>query len=150
GPHVVIEGPVEIGAGSVIGPSSVLTGRVRLGAKNKVGPGVILGSDPQDLAFDLSIESGVWIGDGNTRREYVTIHRASIAGKDTTIGHHNYLMVGVHLGHDVHVGSQCVLANNTLLAGHVEFGDRVVSGGGSVFHQHIRVGEGVMTQGLTA
>lgn len=150
GPNVVIEGPVEIGAGSVIGPNSVLTGRVRLGAKNKVGPGVILGADPQDLAFDPATDTGVWIGDGNTLREYVSIHRATVAGSDTTIGHHNFLMGGVHLGHDVHLGSHCILANNVLLAGHVQFGDRVVIGGGSVFHQHIRVGDGVMTQGLTA
>jgi UDP-N-acetylglucosamine acyltransferase len=150
GPHVVIEGRVEIGAGTVIGPNAVLTGRVQIGAKNKLGPGVILGAEPQDLSFDPATDSGVWIGDGNTLREYVTIHRATVAGSDTTIGHHNFLMVGVHLGHDVRVGSHCVLANNALLAGHVRFGDRVVVGGGSVFHQHIRVGEGVMTQGLTA
>jgi UDP-N-acetylglucosamine acyltransferase len=148
GPNVVIEGPVEIGAGSVIGPNAVLTGRVRLGTKNKLGPGVVLGADPQDLTFDLSTESGVWIGDGNTLREYVTIHRATTAGNDTTVGHHNYLMVGVHLGHDVRIGSQCVLANNTLLAGHVTLDDRVVTGGGAVFHQYVRVGEGVMIQGL--
>ena len=92
----------------------------------------------------------MWIGDGNTLREYVTIHRATTAGSDTTVGHYNFLMVGVHLGHDVHLGSHCILANSVLLAGHVQFGDRVVVGGGSVFHQHIRVGDGAMTQGLTA
>ncbi len=150
GPHVVIEGPVDIGAGSVVGPGAILTGRVRLGTKNKIGPGVVLGAEPQDLAFDPATDSGVWIGDGNTLREYVTIHRATTPGSDTIVGQHNFLMVGVHLGHDVRIGSHCVLANNALLAGHVQFGDRVVVGGGSVFHQHLRVGEGVMTQGLTA
>jgi UDP-N-acetylglucosamine acyltransferase len=150
GPNVVIEGPVEIGAGSVIGPNAVLSGRVRLGTKNKVGPGVVLGADPQDLSFDPASDTGVWIGDGNTLREYVTIHRATVAGSDTTVGQHNFLMVGVHLGHDVRMGSHCIVANNALLAGHVQFGDRVVVGGGSVFHQHIRVGEGAMTQGLCA
>jgi UDP-N-acetylglucosamine acyltransferase len=150
GPNVVIEGPVEIGPGTVIGPNAVLTGRVQIGAKNKIGPGVVLGAEPQDLSFDPATDSGVWIGDGNTLREYVTIHRATVAGSDTTVGHHNFLMVGVHLGHDVRLGSHCILANNALLAGHVQFGDRVVVGGGSVFHQHIRVGEGVLTQGLTA
>jgi UDP-N-acetylglucosamine acyltransferase len=150
GPNVVIEGLVEVGAGSTIGPNAVLTGRVRLGAKNRVGPGVVLGAEPQDLTFDPTSDTGVWIGDGNTLREYVTIHRATIAGSDTTIGHHNFLMVGAHLGHDVRMGSHCIVANNALLAGHVQFADRIVVGGGSVFHQYIRVGEGAMTQGLTA
>ena len=149
GPHVVIEGAVEIGAGSVIGPNAVFTGRVRLGAKNRVGPGVILGADPQDLSFDPGTDSGVWIGDSNTVREYVTVHRATVAGSDTTMGHHNYLMVGVHLAHDVRIGSHCIIANNVLLAGHVQFGDHVVVGGGSVFHQFMRVGDGVMARGLT-
>jgi UDP-N-acetylglucosamine acyltransferase len=149
GPNVVIEGAVEIGAGSVIGPNSVLSGRVRLGTKNKVGPGVVLGADPQDLSFDPASDTGVWIGDGNTLREYVTIHRATVAGSDTTVGQHNFLMVGVHLGHDVRMGSHCIVANNALLAGHVQFGDRVVVGGGSVFHQHVRVGEGAMLQGIS-
>ncbi len=150
GPHVLIEGAVEIGAGSIIGPNAVLTGRVRLGTKNKVGAGVILGTDPQDLSFDPGTDSGVWIGDGNTLREYVTVHRATVAGNDTTIGHHNFLMVGVHLAHDVRMGSHCVVANNVLLAGHVQFGDHVMVGGGSVFHQFMRVGDGVMIRGLSA
>ena len=149
GPHVVIEGAVEIGAGSIIGPNAVLTGRVRLGTKNRVGPGAILGADPQDLSFDPGTDSGVWIGDNNILREYVTVHRATVAGNDTTIGHHNYLMVGVHLAHDVRIGSHCVIANNVLLAGHVQFGDRVVVGGGCVFHQFMRIGDGVMVRGLS-
>lgn len=149
GPNVVIEGAVEVGARTVIGPNAVITGRVRIGARNSLGAGVIIGSDPQDLRFDPATDSGVWIGEDNTLREYCTVHRATVAGKDTTIGHRNYLMVGAHLAHDVHLGSDNVIANNVLIAGHTVFGDRIVVGGGSVFHQLIRVGDGAMIQGLS-
>ncbi len=149
GPHVVIDGNVEIGARCVIEPNAVITGRVTIGARNRIGTGVCIGTEPQDLRFDPATDSGVWIGEDNVLREYVTIHRATVAGKDTTIGHHNFLMVGVHLAHDVQLGSHNVLANNVLLGGHVRFGSHTVVGGGSVFHQHIRVGDGVMTQGLS-
>lgn len=149
GPHAVIEGAVEIGARTVIGPNAVITGRVRIGARNTLGPGVIIGTPPQDLGFDPATDSGVWIGEDNTLREYVTIHRATVAGKDTTVGHRNFLMVGAHLAHDVRIGSDNVIANNALVAGHTVFGDRIVVGGGSVFHQGIRVGDGAMTQGIS-
>ncbi len=145
--HAIIDGKIEIGAGTSIGPNAIIQGRVSIGVRNKIGPGVIIGTDPQDLHFDPATDSGVWIGDDNTLREYVTIHRATAAGKDTSLGHRNFLMVGVHLGHDVHVGSANILANNALLGGHVVFGNQIVAGGGSVFHQSIRVGDGATTQG---
>ena len=56
-------------------------------------------------------------------------------------------MVGVHMGHDSSVGNRVVMANNVLLAGHVEVQDGAVLGGGSVFHQFIRVGRLCMVRG---
>jgi UDP-N-acetylglucosamine acyltransferase len=40
-----------------------------------------------------------------------------------------------------------VIANDCLLAGHVQIDDRVFVGGGSRFHQHIRVGRLAMVEG---
>jgi UDP-N-acetylglucosamine acyltransferase len=56
-------------------------------------------------------------------------------------------MVGIHMGHDSSVGNKVVMANNVLLAGHVEVQDGAVLGGGSVFHQFIRVGRLCMVRG---
>jgi UDP-N-acetylglucosamine acyltransferase len=58
-------------------------------------------------------------------------------------------MVGSHVGHDCKVGSNVVVANNTLLAGHVTVGDYVVFGGGAAVRQFVRIGEGVMIVGLS-
>ena len=58
-------------------------------------------------------------------------------------------MGGVHLGHDTQVGSGAILANNTLLAGHVQVGDRAFLGGATIVHQHVRIGALAITRGGT-
>lgn len=147
GPHVIIGDEVALGPGCVIQANAVIEGKTTLGARNRVGYGAILGAPPQDFAFTDSVQSAVRIGDGNTIREYVTIHRGSKDGTATVVGNDCYLMVGAHLGHNVQLGNGVVIANDCLLAGYVEVGDKAVLGGGSVFHQFIRIGRMAMISG---
>jgi UDP-N-acetylglucosamine acyltransferase len=147
GPGVIIGVGAVIGEGCRIQARAVITGHVRMGRRNLIGYGAILGGDPQDFAFDPATKSLVEIGDDNTIREYATIHRATREGGATRVGNNNFLMVGVHMGHDSSVGHNAVIANNCLLAGHVEVQDGAVLGGGSVFHQFIRVGRLCMVRG---
>jgi UDP-N-acetylglucosamine acyltransferase len=147
GPGVLIGGGAVIGAGCRIQARAVITGHVRMGQGNTVGYGAILGSDPQDFSFKPDTRSYVEIGNDNIIREYVTIHRATREDGATKMGNNNFLMVGVHMGHDSVVGNRVVIANNCLLAGHVEVQDGAVLGGGSVFHQFLRVGRLCMVRG---
>jgi UDP-N-acetylglucosamine acyltransferase len=147
GPGVIIEAGAVIGEGCRIQARAVITGHVRMGARNTIGHGAILGSDPQDFSFKPETASFVQIGDENVIREYATIHRATKEGGATRVGNNNFLMVGVHMGHDSSVGNRVVIANNCLLAGHVEVQDGAVLGGGSVFHQFLRVGKLCMVRG---
>jgi UDP-N-acetylglucosamine acyltransferase len=112
-----------------------------------VGRGAIIGGNPQSLGFDISKPSGVRIGDDNVFREHVTVHRSAIEGGETVIGSHNFLMVGCHVGHDAMLGDLNVLANQVLVAGHVNIGSRCFLGGAAVFHQFIRIGDLAMVQG---
>lgn len=150
GPYVVIEGPAEIGDNCVLEAHASLVGRVRMGANNRVGHGAVIGGWPQDLSFDPATESGVEIGSGNTMREHVTIHRGTAPGSVTRLGDHCFLMAGAHLGHNARVADGVILANHVLLGGHVEVGPRAFLGGGSAFHQFVRVGRGAIVQGLSA
>lgn len=150
GAYVCIEGPAVIGPGCVLEAHAVLTGDVQLGANNRVGHGAVLGGWPQDRAFDPATASGVRIGDGNIIREHCTIHRGTSAGSATVVGDGCFLMAGSHLGHNVRLGNNVVLANHVLLGGYAEMADNVFAGGGSVFHQHVRVGRGAMIQGNSA
>lgn len=150
---------VEVGPFSIIGPEVVLgnrcqiqshvviEGSVEMGADNFVGHGSILGGTPQDLAFQKQTQSGIKFGDANVIREHCTIHRGASEGSATVLGDGNLLMTGVHVGHDCQIGNRVIIVNNSLLAGHVRVDDRAFIGGGSRFHQGIRIGRLVMAEG---
>jgi UDP-N-acetylglucosamine acyltransferase len=59
-------------------------------------------------------------------------------------------MVGVHIGHNCEVANKVIIANNVLLAGNVMIADQAFIGGGTTFHQNMRVGRLVMVQGSSA
>ena len=147
GPYAVIEGPAQIGDGCVIQSHAVITGWVRMGANNTIGYGAIIGSDPQDYAFDPATESWVIIGDNNRIREYATLHRGTGQGAETRVGNNCFLMTGVHVGHNSQIADRVVIANNALLGGHVHIGPGVFIGGGAVFHQFVHVGRQAIIQG---
>lgn len=139
GPFAVIEGAVSVGAGSRIGPHAVLHSHTRLGCNNRVHAHAILGDTPQHLAFDGAM-SYLDIGDGNTIREMVTMHRALHAGEHTRIGSNSLFMANSHVGHDCVLGDGVILTNNAALGGHVEVGERTVIGGNTGIHQFVRIG----------
>jgi UDP-N-acetylglucosamine acyltransferase len=147
GAYACIDDEVEIGARTVVQSHAVIEGRVRLGADNFIGHGAIIGGFPQDLSFDPGRRSGVEIGDNNTIREHVTIHRGTAADSLTKIGNGNFLMAGAHVGHNCTIGNKVIVANNALLGGHVAIEDGAFLGGGCVLHQFVRVGRLVITQG---
>jgi UDP-N-acetylglucosamine acyltransferase len=149
GPYAIIGPLAKVGAGCVVQAHAVLTSRVTMGEGNVVGYGAVIGTAPQDFAHEDSAASEVRIGDRNTFREHVTIHRGTGEGSATVVGDGNFFMAGAHLGHNVRVGDRTVIANNCLLGGYVEVQDGAVLGGGTVFHQHMRVGRLGMVRGGT-
>lgn len=150
GPGCVLFGPITLGAGCVLVANACLHGPLRMGERNIVYPSAALGFAPQDLGFDpRKAGAGCVIGDRNTFREGVTIHRGKTE-VPTTVGHDNYWMAFSHAGHDSIIGSHCVFGNSTLIAGHVEVADRVISGGNVSVHQFVRLGRGVFISGAMA
>lgn len=147
GPYAVIGSGAVIGDRCTIQAHAVIEGSVKMGVENLVGYGAIIGAAPQDLSFDPKTKSAVEIGNRNTIREYCTIHRGSTEGSATIIGEENFLMVGNHVGHNCRLGNGVVMANDCLMAGHVRIDDRAFIGGGSRFHQGIRMGRLVMAEG---
>jgi UDP-N-acetylglucosamine acyltransferase len=147
GPYAVVEGEARVGPGCIIQTHAIICSAARIGRGNVIGYGAIVGGDPQDYSFLPGTRSEVVVGDDNRIREYCTIHRGTTEGSATMVGDHNHFMAGTHLGHNAKVGNYVTLANNVLLAGHVEVDDQVYVGGGSVFHQYIRVGTMSFVQG---
>ena len=158
-PKAQLGADVEIGAFAIVGPNAVIgantivqahavvEGTVRLGERNLIGYGAIIGGPPQDLSFKPDVHSEVQIGNENIIREYCTIHRGTSEGTATVVGDRNFLMAGVHVAHNCRIGNRVIIANNCLLAGHVQIDDGAFAGGGTSFHQHVRVGRLSMAQG---
>jgi len=147
GPFTIIEDEVTIGPGCRIDSQAKICKGTSMGENNSIGHGAVIGGDPQDLSFDPTVTSGVLIGNGNTFREYVTINRSTRPDSHTIVGNRNFLMAVSHLAHDVILGSDNVLANNVMIAGHCQLGNKIFLGGGSATHQFIRVGDFAMAQG---
>ncbi|MGZ5503555.1 MAG: acyl-ACP--UDP-N-acetylglucosamine O-acyltransferase [Chthoniobacterales bacterium] len=150
GPYSIVGPQVSLGAKTVVQSHVVLEGAVRIGERNVIGHGSIIGGSPQDLVFKPETRSSVEIGHGNVFREHCTIHRGTAEGTATTIGDDNFLMAGVHVGHNCRIGNGVIIANNCLLAGYVEIDDRAFIGGATTFHQFMHVGRLVMAQGSSA
>ena len=144
GPYAVIGPQVRVGARSTIGAHCVVEGRTTLGEDNRVWQFCSIGAAPQDKKY-AGEPTRLTIGDRNTIREFCTFNCGTVQDTgETRVGHDNWIMAYVHLAHDVQLGSQCILANNATLAGHVHVGDWVIVGGLTGVHQYVKIGAHAM------
>lgn len=147
GPYAVIGEHVSIGKGTSVGPHAVVDGWTDIGEDNYIGQSASIGAIPQDLKFHGE-ETCLTIGDRNSIREFVTMHRGTEdGGGKTVVGNDNLFMVYSHVAHDCLVGDRVVMANCATLAGHVEVGDYAILGGLSAYHQFVRIGSHCMVGG---
>jgi UDP-N-acetylglucosamine acyltransferase len=149
GPFSTIGPQVGIGDNTIVQSHVVIEGEVAIGTGNFIGHGAVIGAPPQDLSFSPERKTRIEIGNENVIREYCTIHRGSPEGSATKIGDKNFLMTAAHLGHNCAIGNNVIIANNCLLGGHVRVDDGAFLGGGGVFHQHMRIGRLALTQGAS-
>lgn len=150
GPFTVIGANVEIDSGTSVGPHVVINGPTKIGKDNTIFQFASVGEKPQDLKFDDE-PTELIVGDRNTVREYVTLHRGTTGGGGvTTIGNDNLFMASSHVAHDCIVGNHVILANATALAGHVIVDDYVILGGYTTVHQFTRIGTHAFTGFSTA
>jgi UDP-N-acetylglucosamine acyltransferase len=141
GAYAIVGKGAKIGNGCVLHAHAIVNDGVVMGAENEVYPFAVIGGAPQDLKFegeDVRCE----IGDGNTFRESVTVHKGTKGGGGlTSIGNNNLFMAYCHIAHDDIINDHNVLANACQLAGHVEIGSHVVIGGISAVQQFVRLGD---------
>ncbi len=146
GPFSIVEDNTVIGSGCTLESHVIIKSGTTLGDDNRVFDGAILGGLPQHVHIPEQ-PGRVMIGNGNTIRENVTIHRALVTEHATIIGDNCLLMVGSHVAHDCHVGNHVIVTNNALLAGHVHVDDRAYISGAAGIHQFCRVGTLAMVGG---
>jgi len=150
GAFAVISSQATIGDNSIIDTHAIIDGNTTIGSGNHIFSHAVVGSIPQDLKFKGE-EVELIIGNNNKIREFTLLNPGTEGGGSVTrIGNNNLLMGYVHLGHDVMMGDNCILANGATLAGHVELGNNVVIGGFTPVHQFVHIGDFAMIAGASA
>ncbi|MFO0985080.1 MAG: acyl-ACP--UDP-N-acetylglucosamine O-acyltransferase [Planctomycetota bacterium] len=140
GPLCVVEKNVAIGSGTRLLAHVTVLGPTRIGRHNVLYPGCVLGGDPQDNSY-RGEPTTLEVGDHNRIREGVTMNRGTVkGGGKTVVGSDGLFMACAHVAHDCQVGSRVIVANNVLLAGHVQLGDGAILNGAAAFHHFVTIG----------
>jgi UDP-N-acetylglucosamine acyltransferase len=148
GPYCVIGEHVALGGKCKLHSHVVIDGHTKLGKENEIFPFASIGLKTQDLKWKGGV-TRTEIGDGNTFREYVTIHSATGDGEVTRVGSRNTILAYCHVAHNCALGSHIIMSNVATLAGHVTVEDYAVIGGLAAVHQFCRVGKMAMIGGCS-
>jgi UDP-N-acetylglucosamine acyltransferase len=149
GPYCVVSAGAMIGRGTVLENHVTIMGTVRIGERNRIFPNCVIGGEPQDVSYRGTATS-VEIGDDNVIREGVTINRGSEKEAGVTaIGNANFLMAACHVAHDCRIGDHVVIANGTLLGGHVRILSRASLSGAVAVHHWATIGGWSFVAGLS-
>jgi UDP-N-acetylglucosamine acyltransferase len=150
GPYAVIASDVVIGDGTVIGPHTTIDPYVTIGQRCRIYQFASIGAAPQSVKFEGQ-KTEVRIGNDTIIREFVTVHRGTVAGGGmTVVGDNNLLMAYSHVAHDCKTGSHVIMANAATLAGHIVLGHHVTVGGLVAIHQFVRIGDYAFVGGKSA
>lgn len=145
GAYSIIGPHVSIGAGTKIGPHVVVEGHTTIGRDNIFYQFSSIGAAPQDKKYGGE-PTRLEIGDRNTIREFCTFNLGTVQDVGVTrIGNDNWIMAYVHVAHDSQLRNNIILANNVTLAGHVHLDDWVFLGGFTTVHQFCHIGAHAMT-----
>ncbi len=147
-PFVYVEDDVEIGDNCIIFPGVNLLDGTRLGKNNKIHQNTVISAIPQDFAYRGDSTLCV-IGDNNIIRENVVINRATFTEGKTDMGNYNYIMEGVHISHDSHLGNYNVMGYGTKVAGNVDIHNYIIFSSGVIANQGVSVGSCSMVEAGT-
>ncbi len=151
GAHCVIGGGVTIGMSSRLFPHVTVYSGGRIGERVTLHSGVRIGSDGFGYVFTGGIHSKIphvgrcIIGNDVEIGANTTIDRGSI--DDTRIGSGTKIDNLVQIGHNVHVGSLCLIMAQVGIAGSARIGDGCVIAGQAGLGGHINVGAGARIGG---
>lgn len=168
GAHSVIGENVRIGQNTQIGANCVIDARVVIGSNCKIGHNVTIHSGCS-LGVHVVIQSGVVLGstgfgyvrDGETGRYYQFPQIGTLLIEDdveigancaidrgaldvTVIRRGAKLDNLVHIGHNVDIGENVVIAAQTGVSGSSTIGSDVIVGGQVGIADHVKIGDGAI------
>ncbi len=150
GAYSVIGEEVRLGRDTSVDSHVVIDGLTEIGERCRIFPFVSIGAAPQHIRY-AGEPTRVRIGNDNTIREFVTVHRGTAGGGgETVMGNGNMIMAYTHIAHDCRIGNQVAMANASTLAGHIVVEDCAIVGGLVAIHQFVRIGCHTMVGGASA
>ncbi|SFN38150.1 UDP-3-O-[3-hydroxymyristoyl] glucosamine N-acyltransferase [Roseovarius lutimaris] len=172
GPQTCIGNDARIGEGAHLREGVRIGARVVIGARFIAQPGAVIGGDgfsfvtPETSGVEAARASlgdqgrggaqswarihslgSVIIGDDVEIGANSTVDRGTI--RDTTIGTGTKIDNLVMIGHNVSIGTDCLLCGHTGIAGSVRIGNNVVLAGKTGVSDNIFIGDNVITGGGT-
>ncbi|HHG90012.1 MAG TPA: UDP-3-O-(3-hydroxymyristoyl)glucosamine N-acyltransferase [Devosia sp.] len=171
GANVVIGSGAQIGRGTQIGPNSVIGPNVTIGRDTRIGANVTL--ECAMIGDNVNISAGVrvgtegfgWLDHGKSNTKIPQLGRVIIqsgvsvganatidrgALSDTVLGEGTKIDNLVQIGHNCHLGRNCLIAATTGLSGGTIVGDSVLMGGGVGTSGHLRIGANSVVHGRAA
>jgi len=139
GPYCIIEDNVIIGDNTTIGSHTIIKEYTEIGQDCNIFSHCVIGEVPQDKKYNGE-KSKLIIGNNNTIREFCTLNRGTAESGSTQIGNNCLFMAYVHVGHDCILKNDIILANGVQLGGHVEIDDYGIVGGMTPVHQFCKIG----------
>ncbi|MCE1245936.1 MAG: UDP-3-O-(3-hydroxymyristoyl)glucosamine N-acyltransferase [Firmicutes bacterium] len=150
-PHVYIGDGVTIGKGSIIYPFASVYDHCVLGEEVMLHSGTVIGAD----GFGFVEDSGtrykipqvgkVIIGNRVEIGANVTIDRATTGA--TTVGDGTKIDNLIMIGHNNHIGKNCVFVSQSGVAGSCEIGDNVTVAAQAGIAPHIKIGSNTVVAG---
>jgi UDP-3-O-[3-hydroxymyristoyl] glucosamine N-acyltransferase len=151
GAHCVIGDGVTIGAGARLYPGITLYSGSVIGARAVLHSGVRIGSDGFGYVFNGTAHAKIphvgrcIIGEDVEIGANTTVDRGSI--DDTVIGNGTKIDNLVQIGHNVHIGSLCLIMAQVGIAGSTRIGNGCVIAGQAGIGGHITIGDGARIAG---
>ena len=171
GPGVVVEDGAQVGRGTAVGPGALIGRRARVGVdcrldhavsvlegveigdRVRIYAGARIGTDGFGYApgpggaIKVPQIGGCVIGDDVEIGANCTIDRGAL--DETRIGDRTKLDNLVHVGHNVRIGSDCLIAAHVGIAGSTEIGSGAQFGGQAGVAGHLTIGAGARIAGQT-
>ncbi|MBX3125500.1 MAG: UDP-3-O-(3-hydroxymyristoyl)glucosamine N-acyltransferase [Polyangiaceae bacterium] len=143
----VVEPGVGVGEDARIEAGAVIYAGVTLGARVRIGAGAVIGrpgfgwvEGPDGQRERMPQPGGVVLEDDVEVGPLCTVDSGTLA--PTLLQRGVKLDAHVHVGHNVRIGPDCLIAAQVGFAGSVVLGRGVLVGGQAGFKDHVRVGDG--------
>lgn len=152
GANTVIADGAVIGENCIIHPGVIIGERVHIGANTLIQANAVIGSDSFEFVqmnngtYEKLVNIGtVIIGDDVEIGANTTIDRGTIG--NTVIGKGTKIDNLVQIGHEVHIGANCIIVSQVGIAGWTKIGNCTTIYGQSGIVGDIQIGSNVIVMG---